>query len=399
MRSLIALMFMAVLAAPGHAESFDEFLRSFEWRAVAAGVSPEAYERATSGLVEDPDISKLVETQPEFSTPIWDYLDKRVSDKRIADGKAAMKQNAALFKSIGKKYGVDRYMLAAIWGLETFYGTVLDNPKYIKPIIPSLATLVYMKRSRLKGDTADFIAALKLVQMGPLDAKHLLGSWAGAIGHLQVNPTNVILHGTDGDGDGQVDLQNSLADALATSAKFLLDLGYKPHMDWGFEVSVPEGFDYLLVDRKNLRPISFFKKLGVKRTYGRKFYNTKIEVFLWAPAGATGPKFLMTPDFTVLKGYNQSDSYALSVSHLTDRLKGEKAFEGTWPRDTLFPNREQRIAIQAALVQLGFLEGPPDGRIGPVTVAAYAKYQASKGEVADGFITLKTYEELTGNKP
>src|SRR3954447_8546516 len=134
MRGLIALVLLTGLTSPVQAETFTEFLRSFEWKAVAAGVSPEVYERATNGLVEDPDISKLVETQPEFSTPIWTYLDKRVSDKRIAAGKAAMKENAALFKSIGKKYGVDRRMLAAIWGLETFYGTVLDNPKYIKPI-------------------------------------------------------------------------------------------------------------------------------------------------------------------------------------------------------------------------------------------------------------------------
>jgi len=397
MRLWLAPIVLAILATPAHAESFAEFLNAFEAKAVAAGVSKDLYEQATRGLTEDPNIAKLVESQPEFNTPIWTYLDQRVSDKRIADGKEAMKKNAALFRAVGKRYGVDPYMLGAIWGIETSYGAVLDNPKYIKPIIPSLATLVYLKRSRLQADEADFIAALQLVQKGPLDATHLLGSWAGAIGHLQVNPSNVVIYATDGDGNGKVDLQDSLPDALATSAKYLLGLGYKPHLDWGYEVKVPKGFDYLLVDRSKLRPISFFTKRGVRRANGKPFHNLAVPVFLYAPAGAGGPKFLMTGNFTVLKGYNASDSYALSVSHLADRLKGSGDFIASWPRDTQFPNLDQRKAIQEALVKLGYLTGTSDGRIGPATVAAYAKFQASRGEVADGFITLKAYRELTGN--
>jgi membrane-bound lytic murein transglycosylase B len=386
------------LTLPAYADPFSDFLHAFEPTAVAAGISPDLYEAATKGIEPDPSIEALVQTQPEFNTPIWTYLDQRVSDTRIKAGIAAFKKNRTLFNKMHKRYGVDPYLLAAIWGIETNYGSVLNNSKLIKPVIPSLATLVYLHRSRYELDKLDFIAALKLVQRGPLDARHLLGSWAGAIGHLQVNPSNVIAHGTDGDGDGKIDLQDSLADALATSSKYLLALGYKPGLEWGYEVTVPAKFDYSIADRTALKPIRTFTALGVKRVGGRKFASTSLPVFFYAPAGAKGPKFLMTNNFQVLKGYNQSDSYALAVSHLQDRLMGTKDFATPWPRDTKFPDTDQRKAIQAALIKLGYLDGEPDGRLGPATSAAYAKYQKSKGEVADGFVTLDAYEELAGGK-
>jgi membrane-bound lytic murein transglycosylase B len=384
------------MPVPAHAASFSDFLHAFRATAVASGVSPDVYDLSTAGLTPDPTIKALVETQPEFTTPIWSYIDQRVSDSRISSGKAAIDKNRALFVATGKRFGVDPYLLAAIWGIETNYGSVLGNRKLIKPVIRSLATLVWQHRGRYEGDKADFIAALKLVQRGPLDARHLLGSWAGAIGHLQVNPSNVIAHGTDGDGDGRIDLQDSLADALATSAKFLLDLGYTRGVDWGFEVSVPRNFDYMLADRTTLRPISVFAGLGVKRVSGKPFADPSIPVFFYAPAGARGPKFLMTGNYLVLKGYNFSDSYALAVAHLADRLKGAGEFEAIWPRDTKFPDLAQRKDIQAALIRLGYLKGEVDGRLGPMTSAAYARYQASRGEVADGFITLDSWRELTG---
>jgi membrane-bound lytic murein transglycosylase B len=330
---------------------------------------------------------------------MWDYLDKRVTDGRITRGKAAIEKNSGLFGEIGRRTGVDPYILGAIWGIETDYGAVLGNTKLIRPIIRSLATLVHQRRGRLAEDEADFIAALKLLQREGLAPEKLVGSWAGAIGHLQVNPSNVVAHGMDGDGDGHVDLHRSLADALATSAKFLLDLGYRPGLDWGFEVEVPAGFDYLLATRDALRPISFFAERGVTRVRGRAFSDTSIPVFLYAPAGQNGPKFLMTANYLVLKGYNFSDSYALSVAHLTDRLKGGGAFASGWPRETKFPDLAQRKAIQQALIRLGLYDGVVDGRIGPISQAAYARFQSAQGLVADGFITYRSYQELLAAAP
>ena len=396
MRFLLTAVLL-LLTTPAFAqpvESFESFVRNFEAKAVAAGVDREVYRRATAGLTPDPNVPNLVTTQPEFTTPMWDYIDGRVTSGRISRGKAAMASNSGLFEAAGRRYGVDPYILGAIWGLETDYGAVLGNTKLIRPIIRSLATLVHQRRSRLVGDEADLIAALKLLQREGLAPEQLVGSWAGAIGHLQVNPSNVLEHGTDGDGDGHVDLHRSLPDALATSATFLRALGYQPGIDWGFEVEVPAGFDYLLATREELRPVAFFADRGVRRVKGRDFADLSTPVFLYVPAGKDGPKFLMTRNYLVLKGYNFSDSYALSVAHLTDRLKGSGSFITDWPRSTKFPNLAQRKGIQQALTRLGLYDGEIDGRIGPISQAAYARFQAARGEVADGFITLRSYEEL-----
>lgn len=390
----VALIWLA-LAAPALAqpqESFPAFLEHFRAEAVAAGVNGQFYDAIVSQLTPDPRVPSLVETQPEFTTPIWDYLDTRVSAGRIERGRAALGRHSALIAAIGQRYGVDPYVLGAIWGMETDYGAVLSNDSLIRPIVRSLATVAWQRRSRFAEDKADFIAALKLAAVnGGISP---IGSWAGAIGHLQVNPSNVLAHGTDGDGDGRVDLHNSLADALATSAVYLRRLGYQPGQDWGFEVEVPAGFDYLLATRDQLRPVSFFAERGVARVAGRSFADLDMPVFLYVPAGSSGPKFLMTGNYLVLKGYNFSDSYALAVAHLTDRLKGSGAFATPWPRHTLFPNLAQRQAIQQALKHLGLYDGTVDGRIGPITQAAYARFQAMQGQVADGFVTRAAFETL-----
>ena len=378
------------LAQP--AESFADFLAQFRAEAVQAGVNGQFYDAIVADLTPDPRVPNLVETQPEFTTPIWDYLDTRISAGRIERGKAAMARHADLFGRIGQQYGVDPHVLGAIWGMETDYGAVLGNDSLIRPIVRSLATVAWQRRSRFVEDKADLIAALKLTAFN--GGVSPVGSWAGAIGHLQVNPSNVLAHGTDGDGDGRVDLHNSLADALATSAVYLRRLGYQPGLDWGFEVEVPAGFDYLLATREQLRPVSFFAERGVVRVAGRQFSDLGVPVFLYVPAGSNGPKFLMTANYLSFKGYNFSDSYAMAVAHLADRLKGGGSFVNAWPRDTQFPNLSQRQAIQQALKTLGLYDGVVDGRIGPITQAAYARFQAMQGEVADGFVTRAAHDAL-----
>ncbi|KQX35594.1 hypothetical protein ASD04_12440 [Devosia sp. Root436] len=389
---LVCLLTTSAVAQP--VESFDSFIASFRAKALAAGVSGAVYDAAMGGLTPDPRVPELVTSQPEFTTPVWDYIEGRVTAGRIARGKAAIARNSALFTSVGQAYGVDPFILGAIWGMETDYGAVLDNERLIGPVVRALATLVHQRRTRLAEDEGDLIAALLLVQRGPLDAQSLVGSWAGAIGHLQVNPSNVVAHGTDGDGDGRVDLHHSLADALATSARFLRALGYQPGVDWGMEVVVPDGFDYLLATRTQLRPVSFFAERGIVRVAGRQFADPNLPVFLYVPAGKDGPKFLMTQNYLVLKGYNFSDSYAMSVAHMADRLKGGGAFVDDWPRGAALPNLAQRQAIQQALSQLGLYDGIVDGRLGPISQEAYARFQADQGQVADGFITRASYEAL-----
>ncbi len=393
----LALLFFLVLASPLRAqpiESFAAFISGFEARARAAGVTAETYRAAMAGLAADDTIPSLISGQPEFTTPVWDYLDARITADRIRRGQAAIERNRALFDSVGRAYGVDPYVLAAIWAVETDYGAVLDNGRLIKPVIRSLATLVHQRRGRLEADTQELIAALLLVQRNGMAPATLVGSWAGAIGHLQVTPSVILAHGVDADGDGRIDIHGSLADALATSAAFIRSMGYQPGVDWGFEVEVPAGFDYLLASRETLRPLRFFAERGVTRVKGRPFADLDQPVFLYVPAGRNGPKFLMTANYLVLKGYNFSDSYALAIAHLTDRLKGAGPFVAAWPRGTAFPDLAQRQAIQQALSRLGLYSGAIDGRLGPISHEAYAKFQAGRGEVADGFITLQSWRDL-----
>jgi membrane-bound lytic murein transglycosylase B len=393
--AIIACLAIAGSAARAQpVESFESFIAGFEARAVAEGISPQTYRAATAGLTPDPNIPNIVSSQPEFTTPVWEYIEGRVSAGRIARGREAMAQNAALFEAIGARYGVDPHILGAIWGMETDFGAVLSNSSLIKPVIRSLATLVHRRRGRVEADEDEFLAALRLIERGPYTAQTLVGSWAGAIGHLQAGPSVILAHGQDGDGDGAVDPHRSLADALATSANFLRSLGYRPGVDWGLEVEVPGGFDYLLATREVLRPVRFFADRGVQRVAGRQFGDLDEPVFLYVPAGRQGPKFLMTQNYLVLKGYNFSDSYAMSVAHLTDRLKGGGPHVTPWPRQTRFPNLEQRVAIQRWLAQLGYYTGEVDGRIGPITQVAYQKFQSATGQVADGFITYAAYETL-----
>ena len=390
------VLFWLALLAPALAQPtdrFDAFLGLLRGEAVAAGVNGAFYDAIIADLTPDPNVPNLVETQPEFTTPLWDYLETRISAGRIDRGKASMARNQTLFAEVGQRFGVDPHVLGAIWGMETDYGAVLANDRLIRPIVRSLATVAWQRRSRFAEDKADFFAALKLTAFN--GGVSPIGSWAGAIGHLQVNPSNVLAHGTDGDGDGRVDLHASLPDALATSATYLRRLGYQPGLDWGFEVELPAGFDYLLATRDQFRPIAFFVERGVTRVAGRQFTDLSIPVFLYVPTGKDGPKFLMTANYLAFKGYNFSDSYAMAVAHLTDRLKGGGAFVTPWPRATQFPNLEQRKGIQQALKTLGFYDGVVDGRIGPITQAAYARFQAMQGQVADGFVTRASYDALS----
>jgi len=382
----------AVYGAPQ--QSFAQFLNEFEQKAVAAGIPKSVYRAVTKGLEADPSIKVAQGSQPEFEKPIWSYLDQRITADRIKRGRAAFAQNRQLFERVGAAYGVDPYMLAAIWGVETDYGAIMSNDRYFKPVLRSLFSLVHQRRGRVKLDEAELISALRIYAQGEAPKGGLKGSWAGALGHLQIMPGAFLTHGTDFDGDGKRDPHGSLGDALASSAKWLLGIGYLPGQDWGYEVTLPNDFDYMLAGRTQFRPISFFASRGVERVKSRAFGNTDELVFLYVPAGANGPKFLMTKNYLALKGYNFADSYALAVAHLTDRLKGAGPFVDDWPRGAKFLNRQQRIELQTKLTRLGFYNDKLDGRFGPISQDALRQWQIQNGQLADGFATIEVYNRV-----
>ncbi|WP_036221910.1 lytic murein transglycosylase [Maritalea myrionectae] len=395
LRALMVLSFLLVpqlgFAAPQ--QSFSDFIQSFERRAVAEGVSRDFYRRVTKGLTPDPKIKAAQASQPEFERPIWDYIDKRVSAAKIKQGQQKYRANKAIFDRVSAQYGVDPYVLAAIWGIETNYGTIMSHDVYFKPVLRSLFSLVHQRRGRVEADAKELLLVLKLMQAGkmPVDQK---GSWAGAMGHLQIMPTAYSKLAVDFDGDGKIDVHNSLADALASSARWLLSLGYVPGEDWGMEVELPNGFDYRLAGRDQLRTVGFFAQRGVQRVAGRQFGDLDQPVFLYVPAGKNGPKFLMGRNYLAFKGYNFADSYALTVAHLTDRLKGVGPFANDWPRDATFLNRQQRVALQEKLKQLGYYRGGVDGRLGPISQKALRAWQADAGLVVDGFATKQVFDVL-----
>lgn len=386
------LLLGAASAAPN--ESFAQFVANFEQKAVAAGIPRILYRQLTNGMKPDPAIKVAEGSQPEFERPIWDYLDRRITSDRVKRGRSAYAHNKQVFERVGAKYGVDPYMLVAIWGVETDYGAIMGNNRYFKPVLRSLFSLVHQRRGRVKLDEAELIAALQIYARNEAPSNGLKGSWAGALGHLQIMPSAFLTHGTDFDGDGKRDPHGSLADALASSAKWLLGLGYQPGHDWGYEVKLPKGFDYMLAGRDKFRPVSFFADRGVSRVKNRKFVDLDEQVFLYVPAGANGPKFLMTKNYLALKGYNFADSYALAVAHLTDRLKGAGSLINDWPRNSKFLNREQRLNLQTKLTQLGYYQDKNDGRFGPISQQALRAWQHKNGLNADGFPTLDVYDAV-----
>lgn len=388
------VLFAMLVPVCAAAESFDGFVARFEQKAVDAGISRDLYRSLTRDMTPDPRVPGLVTSQPEFTRPIWDYLDTLVSERRVADGRAAIAANRALIAGIGERHGVDPYVLSAIWGVESDFGAILGNQKLIRPIVRSLMTLAAQHRGRWQADEEELIAAMQLIQDHGWTNETLVGSWAGAIGHTQLIVSGLIRYGTDGDGDGRVDPQASLADAMASTAVYLKGLGYRTGEDWGYEVVVPDGFDLLLATRETLRPASFFADRGIRRVAGRAFADPDQPVFLYLPAGASGPSFLMTRNYLVFKAHNFADSYALAVAHLTDRLKGAGPFVADWPRKTKLPDLEQRKFIQQALTRLDLYDGDVDGRIGPITQRAYAMFQSRIGVPADGFVTAASVDLL-----
>ena len=221
---------------------FESWVQSFWTQAKRAGISSELYKEAFKGLVPDPEVLESARKQPEFVTPIWEYLDVRVSDSRIKNGKKKIKEWDELINDIELKYGVDKHIVIAIWGMESAYGVVLDNPKIVKNNIRSLATLAFADRRRSKYARTQLLECLKIVQNGDIELANMTGSWAGAMGHTQFIPTTYQAYAVDFDGDGRRDIWNSIPDALASTASYLKKSGWETGKSWGYEVVLPETF-------------------------------------------------------------------------------------------------------------------------------------------------------------
>ncbi len=287
---------------------------------MANGISRNTYRAVFAGVSEpDHDVIEKARFQPEFQDKIWDYLDNRVNDESVAEGRRMLVQYKPWLDRIEKRFGVDRHILLAIWSMESNYGRILERDDVMKSVPQALATLAYMDPKRAKFARTQLLAALKIVQDGHVTPKGLTGSWAGAMGHTQFIPTSYQAYAVDMDGNGHPDIWNSIPDALATAANLLAKNGWQTGKSWGYEVVAPAGSADM---RGSNRKLSQWAASGFQRVSGRAFPSPGDNANLLMPAGASGPAFLMTKNFFVIKRYNNADKYALAVGHLADRIAG-----------------------------------------------------------------------------
>ncbi len=396
--------FLAVWAglsfAPSAARAdaaFQNWVTQYQAEARQAGIADAVLAQAFAGVTSpDESVLRSARYQPEFVRPIWEYLDSAVSSRRITNGQEMLREHAVALDRIEEATGVSKFIVVAIWGMESSYGEVLQNQNIVKPVIRSLATLAYADEDRRRFGREQLLAALQILQRGDTTADQMYGSWAGAMGHTQFIPTTYLAHSADYDGDRRSDIWQNIPDALYSTANYLRASGWVPGHTWGYEVRIPSGFDWRYADESTQRPLAQWQQMGIVRTGDRQFPRPNDQARLLAPAGSGGPAFLMLRNFEVIKRYNNADSYALAVGHLADRLKGLGGFQSGWPLNSQPLARAQVELLQTLLTQRGFATGGVDGRIGPMTRGAIRGFQASVGLTPDGYASTALLGRLGG---
>jgi membrane-bound lytic murein transglycosylase B len=360
------------------------------WPAAARrGVARATFMAYTAALTPDLRIMDLLDGQPEFTKSFWDYLDLLVNDARIGQGRVLLEKYRATFDAVERAFGVDRYVIAAIWGVETNYGAIGGD----RPVIRSTATLACIGR-RQNYFRAEFLSALEILQRGDVKPGRFVGSWAGAFGPTQFMPTSFKRYAVDFDHDGRRDVVDSVPDVIASTANNLKKDGWATGQTWGYEVVVPANFDFQLTGRARTMTIRDLERTGLARPGGKPFPRPDDRAFLLIPAGVQGPGFLMLPNFRVIMKYNPAEAYALAIGHLADRLRGAEPFAQAWPRYERVLTRGERLELQQLLARHGYDIGEPDGHLGARTRSAIREFQAKIGQVPDGFASAGVLDRL-----
>jgi membrane-bound lytic murein transglycosylase B len=360
------------------------------WPAAAQrGISRNVFHKYTNSLTPDLRIMDLLDNQPEFTKSFWDYLDILVTNERIEQGRALLEKYRSAFDSVERAFGVDRYTIAAIWGVETNYGTLIGD----RSVIRSTATLACVGR-RQGYFREEFLSTLEILQRGDVRPDRLVGSWAGAFGPTQFMPTSFKKYAVDFDRDGHRDVVDSVPDIIASTANNLKKDGWKAGHSWGYEVVVPTTFNFLLADHARPMSLREWERHGIKRANGRPFPRPDERAFLLVPAGVQGPGFLMLSNFNVIMKYNPAEAYALAIGHLADRLRGGGAFVQEWPRYERVLSRVERLELQQLLSRHGYDVGEPDGLLGVRTRTAIRDFQAKNGRIPDGFASAGVLDQL-----
>lgn len=381
----LAAAALAAWCSPAQAQRarapFEQWVESFRPRARARGVSDATYTRVMRGLKPDTTVYALDRSQPEFTEALWQYLNRRVSDWRISEGREKAKEHEALLGRIEQDFGIPRSVMLGLWGVESAYGDPYVQKSHMRPIFPALAALAWGESRRRRYWEQELVNALLIVERGWGTPEEMRGSWAGAMGHTQWMPEVWLNVGMDYDRDGRVNPFGRPDDALGSTARYLVDRGkYRRGEHWGYEVRVPKG-----ARRSASRSYDAWRKAGVVRADGKPFPQPKATAKLWVPVPG-GPAFLLGPNFYAVRSYNPSMSYTLAIVHLGDRIMGAPEVAPKFPGGERAPTLAEIQEIQRRLTALGFDTGGTDGRVGSGTMRAARDFQRKIGmEPADGY--------------
>ncbi|WP_296526282.1 lytic murein transglycosylase [Rhodoplanes sp.] len=385
---------LSLAVTPAAAASFEQWRASFKARALRRGISEATYDRVMNRLEPDTGVYALQRAQPEFQEALWQYINRRVSDWRIITGKQRAVEQKALLDRIERDYRVDRYIVLALWGVESSYGDVIDNRKYMRPVMPALAALAWGEPRRRAYWEQELLNALVIIDRGWGDPKEMIGSWAGAMGHTQWMPEVWLNMGVDFDQDGRISPFGKPDDALAGASRYLLVRGkYSQGETWGCEARLPAGFNTKLADGRTYRPYAKWAALGVTRPDGAAFAHPSHQVRLKVPEPG-GPAFLIGRNFQSIYSYNPAFSYSLAICHLADRIRGAGPFVQPFPGSERLPTLAEVQEIQRRLTAAGFDTDGTDGRVGRDTQRAVAAFQRKTGMEVDGYAGLAVLARL-----
>ena len=371
---------------------FENWKQSFRQEAIAAGVLSRVFDKALMNITLDPQILELDSSQPEFTRNIWDYLNNATSKARIKKGKALLQQHRMLFDKIEQRYGVQREIIAAIWAMESDFGRNYGNNN----ILRSLATLAYASHSdkRVAFARGELLLTLKIIQTKKIASEKLVGSWAGAMGQPQFMPSSYLQYGVDFNRDGNIDLWQTIPDVFASIANFLTESGWRKDETWGEEVRLPKQFDWRLNSSAYQLRYQQWQELDITKINKKLFGFPQRQAALFIPAGKSGPVFLVTHNFSVIKRYNNSTSYALAVAQLSNLFGLGEKIQGDWPLADKALSLQQVKEIQALLNSQAHNVGTVDGKIGSKTREAIRTWQLENGFTGDGYANLTLLEQL-----
>ncbi len=379
-------------AAKPDSAGFDKFIAGLWPLAQERGISRSTFDTAFSGVTFDAAIVARTKGQTEFTRPIWEYLSAAVNARRVAEGQRLAEEQGSWLDKAESTYGVDKGVIMGIWALETDFGS-FQGSSYV---VRELASLAYI---RFRGDyfRDELISALEILQAGDVTPANMKGSWAGAMGQTQFMPSSFLTDAVDFTGDGKRDIWRSPADAIGSTANYLKHHGWIAGQPWGLEVRLPQGFDLKSSDSDEPASFASFAARGVTRADGRPLPGSG-EAQLLFLAGLKGPALLVTPNFAVIKTYNNSSSYALAVALIGDEIFNRGGLKTPWPSHDKILSGPQLKQMQAKLAALGYKVGTIDGRIGEQMRSAVRAYQTSRGEVPDGYPTLAMFAAMNGKR-